>query len=52
MLLRKENTKLKQVIEESTRRDAENTELKSGVGELERYKTETRHIGTGFLGSG
>ena len=30
-----ENAKLKQIIEENTRRDAENAELKSRVGELE-----------------
>ncbi|CAG8770114.1 24153_t:CDS:1 [Gigaspora margarita] len=35
-----ENAKLRQIIEENARRETENNELKSRVGELERYSTE------------
>ena len=33
--LEAENVKLRQIIEENTKREAENTEFKSKVGELE-----------------
>ena len=40
-----ENAKLKQIIEENARRDSENAELESRVGELEaKYKKRTVQV--------